>query len=1104
MLYAAAGDREGCRRTGREMVQRWGNTDNPHIGDRVVKACLLLPGVVSAADFARVANLAKRDLRHRGPDWAYRGLVRTMGLVEYRAGRHAEAVKWLDRFAHWADHEDAAVFAIRSMAEHRLGRTAQAQAALAKAKAIVAKLPDPARGRPFNGGWHHVIIAPLLCREAEDDMLTETLKQRIAKLGAEHPDTLHAITDLANRYDRTGRYADAVKLYEKLVALRKAKHGAGHPETLNTMRALATGYDRLGRHADVAKLYEELLARQKAKRGAGHPETLNTMTALAYSYENLGRDADAVKLFEEALKLEKARPAGNDDHLVGTMRGLAALYDKLGRHADALKLYKEVLALQKARLGPHHRNTTWCLRAVAQGLIKLERGAEAVPLIDAFVERLSGKIHWSFIPEMIWLRVRHFEKTRDSAGCRASARMWEEQRQTIARFDLDFLYDAARCRAITAAAILAGDKSDKAGKEATVEADRAITWLKRAVANGYKDAKQLKKDPDLSALRGREDFKKLVAEREYELRITQARAHHERGTVLHRQGKPDEALDSFRKAIVLDPQYSDVVNEAFARRGRLEELRALWEKGLENNPPDHGAWYGYAELCLYLGNEDAYRRNRKALLARFGKTTDLVVAERTGRACLLLPASGDELRQAAALADRAAAAGPTHGLYGHFELAKGLAEYRGDRLKQAIPLLQDSARRCGLRTPGLVLAMAQYRAGRKKAGRQTLAAAIATVAAVDWGEAGAAHVGAWINHVLRREAEALIVTQLSAFLEGKYQPRDNAERLELISACLYRKHHAAAARLYAVALAVDPKLAKDLRAGHRYNAACAAALAGDVSRKTAKHDDEDHARWRKQARDWLRADLAAYGKLRDGGREEDRVWVLQRLQHWLRNGDLTSLRDRAAVVKLPANEQAACRLLWVEVTALYGRLIMPGSPLDDTWFELACLRWLGGDTRGYKELRAQMLKRVGQGKDPQAVYYAACTCLVPPEGSPDPAQAVRWAEQAVRSQPKWAWYLHTQGFAHLRARQWKEAVRRCHESLEAQPDWRGRMLNWLVLAMAHQRLGHREEARQWLARAVQWRETLANPQAIHLTDWLEFQLLFLEAEALVQGATAKK
>jgi hypothetical protein len=44
------------------------------------------------------------------------------------------------------------------------------------------------------------------------------------------------------------------------------------------------------------------------------------------------------------------------------------------------------------------------------------------------------------------------------------------------------------------------------------EADAAMSWLKQAVAAGYKNVTQIEKDDDLKPLRSREDFKKLLAD----------------------------------------------------------------------------------------------------------------------------------------------------------------------------------------------------------------------------------------------------------------------------------------------------------------------------------------------------------------------------------------------------------------------------------------------------------------------------------------------------------------------------------------------------------------------------------------------------------------
>src|SRR5262249_54112231 len=99
---------------------------------------------------------------------------------------------------------------------------------------------------------------------------------------------------------------------------------------------------------------------------------------------------------------------------------------------------------------------------------------------------------------------------------------------------------------------------------------------------------------------------------------------------------------------------------------------------------------GYAELCLFSGQQDAYRAARRALLDRFGKTTDPIEAERTGRACVLRPAEGDERRRAVALAERAAAAdgGKYATLRPFFLFVRGLAEYRQGRFEPAIATLR--------------------------------------------------------------------------------------------------------------------------------------------------------------------------------------------------------------------------------------------------------------------------------------------------------------------------------------------------------------------------------------------------------------------------------
>jgi hypothetical protein len=66
-------------------------------------------------------------------------------------------------------------------------------------------------------------------------------------------------------------------------------------------------------------------------------------------------------------------------------------------------------------------------------------------------------------------------------------------------------------RAVTAAAFRRADPSSAGARQADAEADRAMAWLKQAVAAGYRNAVQLKQDHDLDALRDRADFTELVS-----------------------------------------------------------------------------------------------------------------------------------------------------------------------------------------------------------------------------------------------------------------------------------------------------------------------------------------------------------------------------------------------------------------------------------------------------------------------------------------------------------------------------------------------------------------------------------------------------------------
>ena len=173
-----------------------------------------------------------------------------------------------------------------------------------------------------------------------------------------------------------------------------------------------------------------------------------------------------------------------------------------------------------------------------------------------------------------------------------------------------------------------------------------------------------------------------------------------------------------------------------------------------------------------------------------------------------------------------------------------------------------------------------------------------------------------------REAERLVGLdrKLPGFLGGHDKPADASDSFALAQICYGKKLHGASARFWAGAFLAQPSLADDMVAQNRYNAACAASLAGSGEGKDEPPlDDAKKTHWRNQALDWLNADLAAWSKILSTGPPQAKQVISQTLQHWKADTDLAGLRDAAALAKLPGEEQKACRALWVEVDALLAK-----------------------------------------------------------------------------------------------------------------------------------------------------------------------------------------
>jgi tetratricopeptide (TPR) repeat protein len=144
-----------------------------------------------------------------------------------------------------------------------------------------------------------------------------------------------------------------------------------------------------------------------------------------------------------------------------------------------------------------------------------------------------------------------------------------------------------------------------------------------------------------------------------------------------------------------------------------------------------------------------------------------------------------------------------------------------------------------------------------------------------------------------------------------------------------------------------------------------------------------------------------------------------------------------------------------------------------------------------------MLDRFGQTEHVSIADTVAGTCVLAPDALADFEQLVQLAER-VWGNPRNRAYLGTLGAALYRAGRFEAALARLSEAANM-PSHKGTGRNSLFLAMAHQRLGHAEEAHKWLDRAVLWIEQApASGPSLSWTQRAQLTILRGEAEGLLK------
>jgi tetratricopeptide (TPR) repeat protein len=214
--------------------------------------------------------------------------------------------------------------------------------------------------------------------------------------GEHDPDTLAAAHDLAEAYELSGRFDEAVVLFERTVEARRQVLGAHHRDTLLSANSLAGAYESARRLADAIPLFERTCWERSEFLGTHDPDTITSINDLANVYRLAGRLDEAIPLLEQTLAHRRQQLGDEDPRTLVSVNNLAGAYETAGRVEEAIPLFERTLEVRRRVLGDDHPRTLASANNVAGAYETVRRLDEAIPLFEQTLKdrrRVLGDRH---------------------------------------------------------------------------------------------------------------------------------------------------------------------------------------------------------------------------------------------------------------------------------------------------------------------------------------------------------------------------------------------------------------------------------------------------------------------------------------------------------------------------------------------------------------------------------------------------------------------------------------------------------------------------------------------------------------------------------------
>ena len=540
-------------------------------------------------------------------------------------------------------------------------------------------------------------VGPSVALGRDTTMLREMLDQTADRVGdmTNQPAVEAELCDLiGNLYGEVGNYRSAEDMLGTAVAIRRKVSGPESAETAASLNNLGLAYMHENKLPEAEQAHHEAYEIRQKIFGPENAQTATSLNDLSSVYRQEGKLTEAESMAREALAIRQKLFPGDNLDVADSLRNLCIILGDESKWEESEKIARQVLDMRRKLLGPVHPAVAAAMDDLAWACGARGKLEEAEKLEQ---EALSMRL--KLLPEnhpdvalslyLIGDRMRQLNDMQSAASILRAA--YSVQQKVLGEDDPDLFYTLRSL----------GLALESEGKLPEAEqADRQALDIYRKQGDVENPQALVEVESLVNVLKSEKKFND--AERLLDEILT-----------------PELAKKTSSETLLF------LRADLRGRGGQWQEAAADAALAFEYQPTDRGLYSMLAALFVKADEQSNYEQFCDTLLASFGDTTNVYVADQVAKACLFLPGIRTNEDIVYRLADLPVTQGADdQDAMPYFEVCKALSEYRQGHYDKAVEWAEQPLKIDGNESHGhayAILAMANWRLGKTAEAQAMLA-----------------------------------------------------------------------------------------------------------------------------------------------------------------------------------------------------------------------------------------------------------------------------------------------------------------------------------------------------------------------------------------------